>query len=1059
MDNIANKYQVLKTLGQGAMGEVYLVLPPRGEPVALKLLKTLDPKVNKNAIDQFENEFKILKKLSHPNIGQIIDYGYDEKSQKVFFTLPWLKGTDLYEATENLSFEKCENLFVQALRAINYLHQKEIIHCDLKPGNIFVEEDKVLLIDFGLAGYWGESIVGTPTYLAPEVYQGTHHNVSSDLYAMGVIFYNCLSRSQPFSGKNLQEVYDRHRTVTPPPLNEINPNVPKYFSDIVSTLLNKKPEERFQSAAAVIEEIDAFSKTSYPVETEETLLSYLPTQSELIGRKEVVLDIQKTMTNFLNEDFSTSFHIIAIHGKKHVGKSKVVNKIKNDLQLAKISVEKAVPPLNDNDKKVLQSSKAIILEYLESYYKSHEERQSLQEFISLLEEKILSPDTSKFLLILSAETEQDFQQILKIFPQDTTSVSHIHLKPYTISEMQEYLQLILGQSEIPENFLKQFYENTEGLPGIASDLIQLMIEKGLLFDKSGRWNSDLLSELDKAFDKIELSESLEQEFEKIYADLSDSESTLINLLSICPHGLSKKQIQNCELIESLDEDISNLMDKHLVREENQVYFLYRKIFQDFVQKNLPDQIVKEWHTKLARPETGLSKKWSIYHLSKGNNADLSIKASEKLAEIYTKEGLREEAIQCYLKLINDFSGQPLPKRLEWVIEASSLLIWLDRFEDAIRLTSSTEKEIRTKKNNVNPKRFLTLIEKKGLSLLHKHDLERAKQYFVSGLKYCQKNKQHMTHLLRFENDLAQIMVIEGKHEDAIETFNKTRSIAKTLSQKEVQEITNNDLGHVYLLLGKFELAVKVLAEDIQNFSGLTNEEPLARALYSFAQTLKQLKQTDRAIEVYQECEKICRRGHYLPILLRSYNGLGNLYLIKENPDEALKYFQKALELAVHLQDNTTKAALLYNQGVIYKGQKNFALATRRLLMAIQIIENIENKLAYDNIILSQCYNELAHISYQENNAMKALSYHLERIKLAELNNTPAAEMFNHRYELAKLYIENRLKDQFLAEIEKLKSLSQDTDNLNKIDDLVQSWKEIEENNEQDATGKIAIAET
>src|SRR5687767_4217784 len=132
MDLIAKKYRVLKSLGQGAMGEVFLVLPPRGEPVALKLLKTTETGSQKSAIEQFENEFKVLKKLSHPNIGKIFDYGYDPELKKVYFTTPWLKGTDLFIATKDTPYPKVEEYFVQLLRALNYLHQKGLIHCDLK---------------------------------------------------------------------------------------------------------------------------------------------------------------------------------------------------------------------------------------------------------------------------------------------------------------------------------------------------------------------------------------------------------------------------------------------------------------------------------------------------------------------------------------------------------------------------------------------------------------------------------------------------------------------------------------------------------------------------------------------------------------------------------------------------------------------------------------------------------------------------------------------------------------------------------------------------------------
>src|SRR3989338_9012272 len=101
MDMIAKKYPVLKSLGTGAMGEVFLVLNPRGDAVALKLLKSAEPIQSAAAISQFENEFKVLKKLSHPNIGKIFDYGFDEEQKKVFFTSPWLKGCDLFTATKD----------------------------------------------------------------------------------------------------------------------------------------------------------------------------------------------------------------------------------------------------------------------------------------------------------------------------------------------------------------------------------------------------------------------------------------------------------------------------------------------------------------------------------------------------------------------------------------------------------------------------------------------------------------------------------------------------------------------------------------------------------------------------------------------------------------------------------------------------------------------------------------------------------------------------------------------------------------------------------------------
>lgn len=1055
---IANKYRVLKSLGQGAMGEVFLVLPPRGEPVALKLLKTLDDEKSAHkAIHQFENEFKVLKKLSHPNIAQIYDYGYDENLGKVFFTSPWLEGTDIFSYTQDLEFEEVEEIFVQSLRAINYLHQKTLIHCDLKPGNIFVEKGKAILIDFGLAGYFGEFIVGTPTYLAPEIFQGKKHTQMSDLYAMGVIFYNCLTRTQPFSGKDLQEVYDRHRTLTPPPISEINPKVPKYFSDIVSTLLNKRDEERFQSASAVIEEIDVFSKKSYSIETEETLLSYLPTQSEMIGRKDILLQVQGALQDYMDENSSAPYHLILIHGQQSVGKSKVVSKIINDLQLGKVSIEKALPPFQDADRDVLMKSPAIVFEQINSYLTSQREMKGLDQFTNLIEQKLLLPDSSKELLILTSQKESDFERIVKFFPEEATRITTVELLPYSKDEMKEFLNSVLGQQELPQTFLDQFYRNTQGLPGIANLLIQSMIENGLLFDKSGRWNEDLLGNLDMAFDRLEVSESLEQEFEKIYASLSLEEEEITKWLCLCPHGLTRNQLAGLVSYSNLDAILNDLINSSIVRQEHGTFWLARTIFQNFVQENLPEKELQKRHTVLAKPGSGLSKKWAIYHLSQTGKSELAMKAGEKLAQIYENAGERTSAVETYLRLNTEFATQSLTKRVDWILSAASLMIWLDRFEEAADLITETENEIHKTKAKIDFKDFLNLLEKKGMALKHLQEFEKAKVYFQNGLKYASSQNTFKINRVRFENDLAEMKFVMGQHDDAIEIFKRTRAESQSFSLSEKQQITNNDLGHVYLQKQDFDHSLLSLIEDIKIFSNMQNKEPLARALYSMAQVLQSKQKNDQAIQAYNQCIQICKDLHIFYLLLRAYNGLGNLYFAAEDHDLSLENYQKAIELSVHLQDSTSKAVLLFNQGFIYLNKKNHVLANRRFLHALQVLENKDNKTAYDNLFLSRCYEALANLHVEDNNAMKALGYYLERIQLAEKLELSEEEKNYYTIDLAELYLMNRLKDPFFKEINALKTKELNEEQRQKIAEMEKEWEDIAQYDEQDSTNSLSSA--
>jgi serine/threonine protein kinase len=1057
MELIAKKYRILKSLGQGAMGEVFLVLPPKGDPVALKLLKTLEGKTSKAANEQFENEFKVLKRLSHPNIGKIYDYGYDEELKKVFFTLPWLKGQDFYETTKDLDYLTCEDYFVQVFRALNYLHQKGIYHCDLKPGNIFIDDNQAFLIDFGLAGYWGENIVGTPTYLAPEIFRGNRHNEQSDLYAAGVIFYNCLTRSQPFSGKDLQAVYDRHRSFTPPPISEINPNVPKYISDIIATLLNKKPEERFPSAASVIEEIDAFSKNSYSVETEATLLSYLPTESEMFGNKEALMDIQSALKNFKSKHVKTPYHLILIQGHKNIGKARVIAKLKNELQLAKITVEYANPPFNEQDQNVLTSARSLILENIESYLLTQQERNHLTDFYSIIETKILSPSTDKMLIIASSTDDANFETLRNLFPLEESNITSVEMSPFTKEETKSFLEKIIGQKKIPHNFIEQFHRNTGGLPGIALDLIQSMIENGLLFDKSGRWNEDLLTDLEKCFEWLEVSESLEQDFEKTYDSLTGTEEDIINWLSICPHALHFDHLKKLSKVDDIIEILAIMSEKELIRQENENYTLYRSVFKHFIRKNLPDNEATRRHTVLALPQIGLSKKWAIYHLSLGSDEKLRLKASKKLARLYEQDGDRENSFETYHHLIKNFGEAPIQERLEWYIEASSLLIWLNRFKEADELTTVIEKEIHSTQPKLKFDRFLTLIEKKGLALLHQEKFDKAKVYFEKGLVHAKRYPEFVVHQIRFENNLGEIEFFMGHEQNAINIFIKTRELAQNLNNSEAQFITNNDLGHVYLNLKEYDQSIPVLQNDIRLFATERNREPLARALYSFAEALRYKEIFPKAIKAYEECTKICKRIHHLPLLLRTYNGLGNLYLVQENNAEALKNYQRAIDIAVRLQETTSKAALLFNQGFIYRNENNRALAIRRLYMAKQVLENKQGKLlAYEETLLSRCYRELAELAIEDQNTVKALSYQLERMKLVDDSDTLRSEKFAVKVDLAKLYLHNRLDDQFKIEIKDLEEMALNDEEMAQVNEIKKNWDTISSVPEHDSTNVLSI---
>ncbi|MDO8520116.1 MAG: protein kinase, partial [Deltaproteobacteria bacterium] len=877
MDIIGGKYRVLKTLGKGAMGEVYLVLPPRGDPVALKMLQT-DEKNQGAAVTQFENEFKVLKKLSHPNIGEIFDYGFDTNEKKIYFTSPWLKGTDLFTATKELSYEKCEEYFIQLLRALHYLHGKGIIHCDLKPGNVFVEGDHVRLIDFGLAGYWGSSIVGTPTYLAPEIFKGSRHSVSSDLYAVGVVIYNCLARTQPFSGKNVQEIYDRHRTHTPALLSDVKPALPKYISDITAALLAKKGEERYASPAAVIEEIAAFSGKKYSVETEETLLSYLPKTSELVGRGEAQEGLQKQIQLFLSGQ--SPFVGLFIHGENGAGKSKFVSQVRTSLQLGKIPVEDAVLPLTETDKKLLGEAKAIILEDADNYLGKEAKGRALQEFLSFLEQKILQPETSRLFLVVTGTAPEHWSSFAAVIPDEFSS-EKIHLPPLSEEETRQFLELIIGQTAIPQNFISEIHRNTGGNPGVCEQIIQNLIQQGLLFDEGGRWSADLLPHLENSLNKLKAPGSLEERLVREYNTLSGEEEEVMTWLAMAPHGLDLKTLAGLTHIPEMSPLLKTMEEKKIVRMEGDLFFLYRSAFVPFIRKTLPAAEQQKRHTRLADRvwELKLAQVW--YHESHGVDPVLARISLEKLAAHLEKEGRKEGALECFERLIAECRLASPSDRLHWHVAASELLIWCDRFEDAVRLLD--ERLVAFK--GIPLESRLVFWEKKGLALLHQQKVASAREIFEKGLSLAAEQGAAVEKI-RFLNDLAEIEALTGHLDSAITKFKETRKEASHVKEGR-EKITNNDLGHVYYRMGNYDRAIDLLKEDISTFTPLPAKEPLARAQYTLSEALRAQKKYPKAMKEYETCAALAQKNNLLPILLRTYNGMGNIQLMEERYEEAL----------------------------------------------------------------------------------------------------------------------------------------------------------------------------
>ncbi len=254
------RYEILGELGQGAMGVVYKAQDPRiNRLVAIKTIRFSDDfeeKQAKEVKERFFKEAELAGKLSHPSIISIHDVGEDY--ELTYMAMELLEGKDLdyYCQKKNLlPFRRILDIIADAAEALDYAHSHGVIHRDVKPGNIMLQNNgKIKVTDFGIAKAVSSSqtksgiILGTPNYMSPEQINGMPLDGRSDVFSLGAVFFQLLTGNLPFGGKTITELFYQITQVRHPSPREFNPKVIKPVEQLIDKALAKDPDKRFQRA-------------------------------------------------------------------------------------------------------------------------------------------------------------------------------------------------------------------------------------------------------------------------------------------------------------------------------------------------------------------------------------------------------------------------------------------------------------------------------------------------------------------------------------------------------------------------------------------------------------------------------------------------------------------------------------------------------------------------------------------------------------------------------------------------------------------------------------------
>lgn len=657
---INNRYKIVKNLGSGGMGNVYLVEDIVFESVRVALKQIHETKINPLTLRSFQNEFKAMTRLKHPNLVQVFDFGFDQQVQSYYFSLEYIDGytlRDLHHELDTVNRDRVLDIFIDLCRAIAFMHSRNIVHRDINPNNIMcTKEGRVKVMDFGLVdiGMDIQQSKGTLAYMAPEVIRGTP-DYRTDIFSLGLTFYSVLAGAPFYETDDIQEIV--HLLCNRDIFNQFCSTrltacaAVALLQPVFERMLAFDPQERFQSCTAIISALNSLRGTTIPFETAETREAYV-LGAGFVGREHEINRLQE----LAQKEHST---VVWVQGDAGVGKSRLFYEFKNWCQLNTITflegtcyenVRKQFNPFlpilsqlllfasqehvdryGPELKKILpdhsrlsgigasevrepRMEHEIVLQTIVqsivacmSVYPSRcvlylndlhwSDEGSIEVLDALLKRlSTTAADTRAIHLYFSSRIEKS--EALEQIKQEHT-IEHIQLPAFDAAAIQLYMEAIFGNNCMGQYLTKSidhFHEKVGGNPFFLQELIKLLITDEIIVRQEHSW--DLI----KPLDQVEIPDNLTEQVIARLSNLrvSDHEQRILRIMALVNRAITHQELNE---ICSISSDLPRRLEYiEVIRIRQTGPSVDYEIAHDLVREAIEEQITdrRAIHEQIGR---------------------------------------------------------------------------------------------------------------------------------------------------------------------------------------------------------------------------------------------------------------------------------------------------------------------------------------------------------------------------------------------------------------------------------------------------------------------------